>query len=86
MPITLRNHIPKNYVFPDRGCVRPLRHLYGYATAFQRCYSHSVFWHVTEETNPTQQKQAIQEQNDLSLREHGIHTKLANLTNTMRKI
>jgi len=25
--------MPKNTYFPDRGCVRPLRHLYGYATA-----------------------------------------------------
>ena len=32
-PITLRNHIPKSMYFPDKGCVRPLRHLYGYATA-----------------------------------------------------
>jgi len=23
--------------FPDRGCVRPLRHLYGYATALVAC-------------------------------------------------
>ena len=32
-PKTLRNHIPNNMYFPDRGCVRPLRHFYGYATA-----------------------------------------------------
>jgi len=39
-PITLRNHIPKNYVFFDRGCVRPLRHLYGYATVTGLCNMH----------------------------------------------
>ena len=27
---------PKIMYFPDRGCVRPLRHLYGYATAVRR--------------------------------------------------
>ena len=34
-PITLRNHIPRNMYFPDgvRTPLRPLRHLYGYATA-----------------------------------------------------
>ena len=24
--------------FPDRGCIRPLRHLYGYATASAMAY------------------------------------------------
>jgi len=31
--------MPKNYVFSWQGCVRPLLHLYGYATA---CIRHTV--------------------------------------------
>jgi len=31
--------------FPDRGCVRPLRHLYGYATA-PTAYDHNVCKHT----------------------------------------
>jgi len=31
-PITLRNHIPKNYVFSWQRVRTPLRHLFGYAT------------------------------------------------------
>ena len=36
-PITLSNHAPKNYVSYRQGCVRPLRHLYGYATGTTGC-------------------------------------------------
>ena len=40
-PIILRNHTPKNMYFPDRGCICPLRHLYGYATVVmsRKCHA-----------------------------------------------
>ena len=43
-PITLRNRIPKNHAFPESGCVRPLRHMYGYAAE----YSTSIQKKTTE--------------------------------------
>ena len=38
--------------FPDRGCIRPLRHLYGYATGHNNVYGAVIMTKVIARAHP----------------------------------